>query len=59
MNSAIAIRNVSKRFKNVVAVDDLDLTVPSGSLLCWALLRAQRVGQDDHAQNDHAHSAPG
>jgi ABC-2 type transport system ATP-binding protein len=32
MNAAIAIRNVSKRFKNVVAVDDLDLTVPSGSL---------------------------
>ena len=32
MNAAIAIRNVTKRFKNVVAVDDLDLTVPMGSL---------------------------
>jgi ABC-2 type transport system ATP-binding protein len=32
MNAAITIRNVSKRFKNVVAVDALDLTVPSGSL---------------------------
>ena len=32
MNSAITIRNVTKRFKNVVAVDGLDLTVPSGSL---------------------------
>jgi ABC-2 type transport system ATP-binding protein len=32
MNAAIAIRNVSKRFNGVVAVDDLDLTVPHGSL---------------------------
>jgi ABC-2 type transport system ATP-binding protein len=32
MNAAIAIRNVTKRFNNVVAVDGLDLTVPSGSL---------------------------
>ena len=32
MNAAITIRNVTKRFSNVVAVDALDLTVPSGSL---------------------------
>ena len=32
MNSAISIRNVTKRFSGVVAVNDLDLTVPSGSL---------------------------
>jgi ABC-2 type transport system ATP-binding protein len=32
MNSAITIRNVTKRFSGVVAVNDLDLTVPSGSL---------------------------
>src|SRR5215468_12038334 len=32
MNAAITIRNVTKRFKNVVAVDHLDLSVPSGSL---------------------------
>jgi ABC-2 type transport system ATP-binding protein len=32
MNTAITIRNVTKRFKGVVAVDDLNLTVPSGSL---------------------------
>jgi ABC-2 type transport system ATP-binding protein len=30
--NAITIRNVTKRFSNVVAVDALDLTVPSGSL---------------------------
>ena len=30
--NAITIRNVTKRFSNVVAVDVLDLTVPSGSL---------------------------
>jgi ABC-2 type transport system ATP-binding protein len=30
--SAISIRNVTKRFSGVVAVNDLDLTVPSGSL---------------------------
>ena len=32
MNNAIAIRNVTKRFNGVVAVDDLDLDVPCGSL---------------------------
>src|SRR5262245_32374445 len=32
MNKAIAIRNVTKRFNGVVAVDDLDLDVPCGSL---------------------------
>jgi ABC-2 type transport system ATP-binding protein len=32
MNSAITIRNVTKRFNGVVAVNDLDLTVPVGSL---------------------------
>jgi len=32
MNAAITIRNVTKRFSNLVAVDALDLTVPSGSL---------------------------
>ena len=32
MNNAIAIRNVTKRFKETVAVNDLDLTVPRGSL---------------------------
>jgi len=32
MNNAIAIRNVTKRFSGVVAVNDLDLTVPRGSL---------------------------
>jgi ABC-2 type transport system ATP-binding protein len=32
MNDAIRIRNVTKRFNGVVAVDDLDLTVPQGSL---------------------------
>jgi ABC-2 type transport system ATP-binding protein len=32
MNSAITIRNVTKRFNGVVAVNDLDLNVPSGSL---------------------------
>jgi ABC-2 type transport system ATP-binding protein len=32
MNDAITIRNVTKRFQGVVAVDGLDLTVPSGSL---------------------------
>ncbi len=32
MNSAISIRNVTKRFSSVVAVNDLDLAVPSGSL---------------------------
>jgi len=32
MNSAITIRNVTKRFNGVVAVSDLDLTVPVGSL---------------------------
>jgi ABC-2 type transport system ATP-binding protein len=32
MNSAISIRNVTKRFNGVVAVNGLDLTVPSGSL---------------------------
>jgi ABC-2 type transport system ATP-binding protein len=32
MNSAITIRNVTKRFSGVVAVNDLDLNVPSGSL---------------------------
>jgi ABC-2 type transport system ATP-binding protein len=32
MTAAITIRNVSKRFNNVVAVDDLNLTVPAGSL---------------------------
>ena len=32
MNSAISIRNVTKRFSGVVAVNDLDLNVPSGSL---------------------------
>jgi ABC-2 type transport system ATP-binding protein len=32
MNSAIALRQVTKRFNGVVAVNDLDLTVPSGSL---------------------------
>ena len=32
MSSAISIRNVTKRFNGVVAVDDLDLTVPRGSL---------------------------
>ncbi len=32
MNDAIRIRNVAKRFNGTVAVNDLDLTVPSGSL---------------------------
>src|SRR5215813_10388317 len=32
MNPAITIRNVTKRFNGVVAVDDLDLAVPRGSL---------------------------
>jgi ABC-2 type transport system ATP-binding protein len=32
MNNAITIRAVTKRFNGVVAVDDLDLTVPRGSL---------------------------
>ena len=32
MNDAITIRNVTKRYQNVVAVDRLDLSVPSGSL---------------------------
>jgi len=32
MNTAIAIENVVKRFKGVVAVKNLDLTVPRGSL---------------------------
>ncbi|MGP0066467.1 MAG: ABC transporter ATP-binding protein [Isosphaeraceae bacterium] len=32
MNDAITIRNVTKRFSGTTAVDDLDLTVPSGSL---------------------------
>ena len=32
MNAAIAIAGVTKRFGNVVAVDDLDLEVPRGSL---------------------------
>src|SRR5271166_4967009 len=32
MNAAITIRNVSKRFNGVVAVDRLDLAVPRGSL---------------------------
>jgi ABC-2 type transport system ATP-binding protein len=32
MNDAITIRNVTKRFNGVVAVNDLDLTVPRGSL---------------------------
>jgi ABC-2 type transport system ATP-binding protein len=32
MTSAISIRSVTKRFGGVVAVDDLDLTVPRGSL---------------------------
>ena len=32
MNAAIAIRNVTKRFKDLFAVDRLDLTVPAGSL---------------------------
>jgi ABC-2 type transport system ATP-binding protein len=32
MGVAIAIRNVTKRFKDVCAVDRLDLTVPAGSL---------------------------
>ncbi|MGO9462889.1 MAG: ABC transporter ATP-binding protein [Isosphaeraceae bacterium] len=32
MNTAIAIENVVKRFNGVVAVNDLDLTVPRGSL---------------------------
>jgi ABC-2 type transport system ATP-binding protein len=32
MNAAITIRNVTKRFKGVTAVDGLNLTVPSGSL---------------------------
>jgi ABC-2 type transport system ATP-binding protein len=32
MNNAITIRNVTKRFSGVVAVNDLDLTVPRGSL---------------------------
>ncbi len=32
MNTAIAIKNVVKRFNGVVAVNDLDLTVPRGSL---------------------------
>jgi ABC-2 type transport system ATP-binding protein len=31
-HDAIAIRAVTKRFNSVVAVDDLDLTVPAGSL---------------------------
>jgi len=32
MNSAITIRNVTKRFNGMVAVSDLDLAVPVGSL---------------------------
>ena len=32
MSTAIAIEGVTKRFGSVVAVDDLDLTVPRGSL---------------------------
>ncbi len=32
MNAAITIRNVTKRFSGIVAVDGLDLTVPAGSL---------------------------
>src|SRR3954470_16618565 len=32
MNAAIALAGVTKRFGNVVAVDDLDLEVPRGSL---------------------------
>ena len=32
MNDAISIRNATKRFNGVVAVDALDLTVPRGSL---------------------------
>jgi ABC-2 type transport system ATP-binding protein len=32
MNAAISIRNVTKRFNGVVAVNNLDLTVPRGSL---------------------------
>jgi ABC-2 type transport system ATP-binding protein len=32
MTAAISIRNVTKRFNGVVAVNDLDLTVPQGSL---------------------------
>jgi ABC-2 type transport system ATP-binding protein len=32
MNAAITLRNVRKCFRDVVAVDRLDLTVPSGSL---------------------------
>ena len=32
MTTAIALRNVTKSFTNLVAVDRLDLTVPSGSL---------------------------
>ncbi len=32
MTAAIRIRNVTKRFGGMVAVDDLDLSVPRGSL---------------------------
>jgi ABC-2 type transport system ATP-binding protein len=32
MTAAISIRNVTKRFNGIVAVNDLDLTVPRGSL---------------------------
>jgi ABC-2 type transport system ATP-binding protein len=32
MNAAIRIQNVTKRFRGIVAVDGLDLTVPTGSL---------------------------
>ncbi len=55
MNAAITIRNVTKRFRDVVAVDRLDLTVPVG-LALW-VHRAQRVGQDDDPADDHAHPA--
>ena len=49
----IAVENVSKRFGDFVALDDVSLEVPDGSLT--ALLGPSRLGQVDAA----ARSSPG
>ena len=49
-SGGIAAENVTKRFGDFVALDDVSIEVPDGGLT--ALLGPQRLGQVDPAQGD-------
>ncbi len=53
MTVAIALQSVTKSFTNVVAVDRLDLTVPSGSL--YGFIGPNGSGKTTTLAHDHAH----